>query len=252
MPISNAIPQHNQGLDLFTSGNIDSTSALKIGDLVGTLGVGILTWTLIIGMFLIGVIKSSQYYYSKQQSPDLNGITTVKLLIKPLTYLMIGIMILAFISVILKYNYHVNLQNNLKFFFEARYDNLVGNLEVNPRNLKTAQTILFILDLASKAAVWSIPIVSLGIFLLFFSYILAIISTEKGTGGSNTPVFKLVMNSFATMFVASILITIFYTSINSYMFKSSPNIENLGTVISCSALNKQIIKKWVKEGLQTQ
>jgi len=189
--------------------------------------VGILTWTLIIGMFLIGVMKSSQYYYSKQQK-------------------------LAFISVLLKYNYNVDLQNNLKFFFEARYDNLVANLDVNPQNLKTAKTILFILDLTSKIAIWSIPFISLTIFILFFSYFLAILSTEKGTGGLNTPVFKLVLNSFATMFVAMILITIFYTSVNSYMFKSSPNIQNIGTVTSCSKLNKEILKKWVTEGLKNQ
>ena len=249
MPISSVLDNNDVTIDLFANGNLTSQSSLTIGDLVGTISVGTSVWCFTIGFFLLGVIKTGQYYHSNQLRTELNGTTTFKLLIKPLSFLILGLMILAFIGAILQYTYGVDLKAIEKFFLEARYNNLVGNIHVSAKNLKIAQGLLFTLDLLSKVALWSIPLISIIIYITFFTYFLSVVSVEKGTGRGDTPVFKLVVNGLATLFVAVILTTIFNISVTNTMLKEQPNIENLGVVSSVSQLNKSIIKSWVRTGL---
>ena len=255
MPVG-ATPSTSSSLsttfDLFSSGNnISTASSIKIGDLAGALIVGNISYALIIISFFIGILSIHKIYIGDRANGTtiLDNLNPAKILLKPFLFLFGGTFTLVILTNFLDYWYHIDINKWLKFFYEARYDTVVGQIIVEPKMLDTAKQILAFLDLNSKFCFYSILFIYATIIVSMVIYVIVTFSvfvdgTNEGT------IAKKIFHSVMIGFVGVIILSIYSTFINQYIFKEHPNIQNIGTITDVNDANTKVLKHFAKIGLQ--
>lgn len=237
-----------KGYELFTNGDVSVGSSIGIGDILGSLTVGFIAYLCVVIPFLIGIFSMSKYYVMQpgMNTDASNAMNYFRLALKPLLYIIIGIVVYTSFVMLIEGWYGVNVSSRLKFFLEARYDLLVGNIKVAGSMLKFANFLLFILDLFSTFVFWSIALLFLILICIIVGYILSIFldNNEK-----EATVFKRVFSAAITTVIATVLVTIYYVNVSRVFFTNNANINKVGTVVSVYDGNVKVFKYWVNIGL---
>ncbi len=258
MPVSTVDSSSNisDSLNIFSNGNVGIGDKIDISDLLGAFGAGVLSYILIVGLFLFGFMFTLGYYFESQApsgksvSPE-SGANVLKLLLMPLSWLTMGVVIFVFLSVLVKWNYNVDMFSRIQFFWEARMSVLEPNLVVKANQLAIAKTTLMFLEMASQFLFWSIPAILIFFYIMIGGYLIAIISSLNMGGGdmSSMALLKRVVNSGLTLVVGVVLVTAFSVATSTFLFSTSPNIEGVGKVSSTIEITKKSIGFWVRTGL---
>lgn len=249
MPVSSIKESFDGGTEnIFINGDVDISSSIKIGDMMGGLMVGSISYLLVVLFFIFGLLGLMQYYF---QNPDrggssdpTSGMNLIRLALKPLLWLFGGIIFFAFIANVLEYIYSVDIYSRIKFFLEARYSDMLGNLDAAGTRYEVAKTVLLILSVTSQVVFWSIPIIFLTMTLVILGFILSILFDNN----DNVSIFKKVASSFLIGVIGSLILSIYATNINRIFFANTPTIKEIGAVNSISSLNAQVLKVWIRKG----
>lgn len=234
-------------LSLFSSSDMTTSNPIGMGDIFGAMIVGGGAYLLIVVPFLIGVISLSGYFFKNSQNnsnDNLSGMNMIRFILKPILYLMGGLFLFAFFSLMLKITFSINVSSWVKFFFEARYAALLGNIHATGQMKSVTEGALGLLDMLSTVMFWSIPIIYLVLYSLLAGYLLAIFIEN---GNADIPILKKIVVGGIVMVVSIIIITIYTSSINRTIFRDGLNIENLGQVYSIESTNRTLIKKEIRK-----
>jgi hypothetical protein len=234
--------------DLFTNGNVQIGSNVGIGDLLGALTIGSAAYLLVVVPFLVGLFSMSKYYLM-QPGMNVDAANTMnyfRLALKPLLWLIGGIILYTSLVVLLEGWYGINISSRLKFFLEARYDLIIGNLQATATVLTFAKALLLVLDIVSTFVFWSIALLFLILLFIITGYIISIFleNNEK-----ESTVFKRLFSAAITTVIASVLITIYSVNVSRVFFTNNANINKIGNVVSVYDGNVKVFKYWVKLGL---
>lgn len=246
-PSLSSTSYNNSSLGLFSSPELSNSSPLGIGDIFGVLAVGSVAYCLVVLPFLFGVFSLSGYFFKNSQNngnDNLSGMNLLRFVLKPILYLLGGLFVFAFVSLILKATFKINVVSFLKFFFEARYNILLGNIQGTGQMKSTAEGALGLLDMVSTGMFWSIPIIYFVLYVILSAYVLSIFIE---TGNSEISIIKRIVVGFIVGVISVIIITIYTSSINRCIFKGGLNIENLGEVYSIENTNTMLLKREIKK-----
>jgi hypothetical protein len=236
--------------DLFTNGNVSINSDIGIGDIIGALAVGMTAYLTVVIPFLIGLFAMSKYYALQpgMNSDTSNSMNFFRLALKPLLWLVGGIIVYVSFVVLIEGWYGIDISSRLKFFLEARYDILVSNLKVTGTMLSLAKNLLFILDIVSTFVFWSISLLFIVLILVIVSYIFSILLENNER---ESTIFKRLFSAFITSVIATVLITIYSVNVSSVFFTNNATIDNIGNVTGVYDGHVKVIKYWVKLGLNS-
>lgn len=232
--------------NLFTNGNVSVNSNISIGDIIGAMAVGGVAYIAIVLSFLIGLFAVSKFYLSQGQGADPSGgMNLFRLALKPLLWLLGGVFVYTAFVMLIEGWYKISVDNRLKFFLEARYDLLVGNIEAKGSLLGWAKNLLFALDIFSTFAFWSIALIFIVLITTIFSYVISIL-LEKS---DEYALFKKLFTATVTTVIATVLITIYNVNVNRVFFSNNATINKIGQVTSVYDANVKVVKFWVKTAL---
>lgn len=235
---------------LYTHGNVTvGSSSIKIGDLIIAFVTGFMAYLLLVGTFLFSFVSVGKAYYGNDNgSRDvLDSTNLAKVFFKPIIFLIFGLIFFNVITLFLKW-YNIDIYQELKFFFEARYDTLINSLDISHRLMPFGQNILIALDLFSKFAFWSLIFVYLLIYLIVFS-IIAVILVTFIQNDNDQSIIKKVFYALLVFVIGMISTGIFSSFCNNILFKDHPNIQNIGVVTDINAANKKSFKHIVNLGM---
>lgn len=237
-----------KGYELFSSGDVTSSSSIGIGDLLGSLTVGFVAYMCIVIPFLLGIFAMSKYYVMQpgMNTDAANAMNYFRLALKPLLWIVGGVIVYTSFVMFIEGWYGINISSRLKFFLEARYDLLVGNIKVAGTALSFAKFLLFVLDIFSTFVFWSIALLFLVLVCIITGYILSIFldNNEK-----EATVFKRVFSASITITISVVLVSIYYVNVSRVFFTNNANINKIGNVVSVYDGNVKVFKYWVKLGL---
>jgi len=237
---------NSQSLSLFSSPEMSASAAITIGDIFGALFIGCVAYFSIVVPFLVGVFSLSSHFFKNQQgggNDNLSGMGLVLFILKPLLYLFSGLFVFALFSLFLNTSFKINMASWVKFFFEARYNTLLGNISASGQTKEASQWMLGILDMVSTGMFWSIPVIYFILYATVAAYTLSIFIEN---GNSDVSMVKKIFVSFFVGAISVGIITIYTSSINRSFFKGGLTIENLGEVYSIENTNITLVKREIK------
>jgi len=236
--------------DLFTDGGISSSSSsVKIGDLLLAMVIGILTYILIVGSFFSGFLNSYKVYTKNEGggSSALDISNLASLFFKPFFYLIVGVIIFNFFNLLLDW-YNIDIYDELSFFYEVRYSDVLPKLDVSNRLLPFAKSFLVSLDLFSRFAFWSLVFVYIAIFIMAFVIIFSVMFFYVSDNGDIIIVKKILISLF--VFIITLILTNIFNSYSEFiLFKNSPNIADVGVITNIDVAVKAGFKHLAKLGL---
>ena len=235
---------------LYTHGNVSiSSSSIKLGDLIIALATGVLAYLLLVGTFLFSFISVGKNYYApdKTSGDALDIGNLAKLFLKPIVFLIAGLIFFNFMALLLKW-YNIDIYKELKFFFEARYDIVVNNLDITHKLMPFGKNILIALDLISKFAFWSLIFVYLAIYLIIGT-IISIIIVSYIQNDSEHIIYKKIFMVVMVVIIGAVSLNIFSSFSNHILFKEHPNINGIGVVSNINDANKKSFKYFAHLGL---
>lgn len=238
---------NTSSLGLFSSPEMTASSPLGIGDILGALMIGSAAYFLVVIPFLLGVFSLSGYFFKNSQNngnDNLSGMNLIRFILAPILYLLAGLFVFAFVSSLLTIIFGINVNSWMKFFFEARYSALLGNIHASGQMQKVTEGALGFLDMASTAMFWSIPMIYFILYVMLGAYILAIFMEN---GNSEISIIKRIIVGLIVGFISVIIITIYTSAINRSIFRGGLNIANLGEVSSIENTNTMLVKREIKK-----
>lgn len=235
----------NSSFELFNNGNVTVSSQVSVGDLIGALVLGTSVYTLTVIFFAIGLFGMAKYYiYSPSNNTDsTNAMNSVKLLTMPILWLVLGVIIYAFLTIFLESAYGIDVDKRVTFFLEARYDLLINNLVTTGTMLKAAKTVLLVVDLASKFVFWSLYLIQLVLYCIVIFMVFNVLSYKSETASA----FQKVFMALLTSVIAVVVITFQSSIINHSIFKNPANIANVGTVSSVSNGLPKVLSSMIRD-----
>ncbi len=230
---------------LYTHGNISVSSQVQMGDLIISLAIGLITYILMVTMFLTIILKiPNEITQGGKDEHIINVETIAKVFFKPFFVLIGTLLLLNFLNLVLR-AYNLNIFNQLKFFFEVRYNTMINNLNVSGHFLNIAKEILLIESTASKFAFWSIAFVYAAIIIATIILIFTIFLTYT----QRDSLYKRIFTAFGVAIASVVLLGIYSSFLNNTMFKNHPNIPKIGVVYNITNANRKVLIYFAKKGL---
>jgi len=257
MPVSPASPMGSTqtnatGYDLFASGNVGVGQSVVIGDLAGALLFGTIGYIFIVLFFLFGHLKSIFAFFKMQNEGRSRSqdFTLVRHYMGAFGWFASGILIFSLITATLSSIYNIDIVGRIDFFWEARYELIVGNLQTTVRNGEIARGVLFILDIFSRFAYWSIVFIFLGAASVAFFYTISLLSDFSKEGNSSEgAVGKAFLAGVGAAFGEVVLFSIYAVVISKLLLSSAPTIHGVGVVSSVGQIIVQSLRYFVNLGL---
>ena len=247
--VHHAVQNSNINLNtLYTHGNVDiHSAAIRLGDLVIALTTGTFAYILLIGTFVYAFVTLVLVYYQNDDKSALDARNLLKFLFKPTLLLISELLILNLIGLFLKW-YNIDLYKEIQFFFEARYDVLIDNIQATHKLMPFAKSVLIVLDLVSKFAFWSLVFVHIFLYLSTVLIMFAVLVVKPKKESADLAVKKVFAAGF--IFIVSVVsISIFDSFTNNVLFKENPNIQNIGVVTDINNADKKSFKYFANLGL---
>lgn len=235
-------------MDLFATSTVSASQSLSLGDIVGALFVGCFTYFTVVLPFILGVLSTSEKLFKSGQNNGGNasgGTTIIKLALTPIFWLVGGIVIFAIIHIFLEIFYNIDLYSWIKMFLEVRYDSAVNNLSATGTSLTAAKSALLVLDISSRIAFWSIPVIFGVLFVFLFLYIISIFLESSGDDSG----FKKAFSATVAGCVALVIVMMYENSVSRVVFKGSPTISPVGSVSTARGAFSSSLKYWIRTGL---
>jgi hypothetical protein len=238
-------------LNIFSGGNVTTGSSIQIGDLIGTIGVGIIGYTFVVLFFVIGNLGSIRSFFkAKDQQVSLaRGFNITRHIFSVLAWFVSGLLAFTFSSVILEKMYNVQMASRLKFFWEARYSSLESSLVTKATNLEVAQWLLAGLDILSKAAYWGIVIIFIIMIIMIFGYVIALFTHFKAESRDMEHFIKGAGSGIIVFVFNVIAISVYISFINNMLLSQRPDIPDIGTVSNVLDIFKTSLAYIVRAGL---
>lgn len=235
--------------NIFSNGDVSTSSTIEVGDIGGALFIGSSAYILVVVLFSIGLFGVGKFYFSQSDgSVDaLDGMNFIRILLKPMSFLFIGVFMFSVIGSIIEYWYNVDISSRVKFFLEVDYESMVSNIKAKSSILIVAKKMLFILHIASAFAFWSIIILFISMYFVVFGFVLSILLNK-----SDASVLKKIFSSGFTASIAFMAITIYSTNIDRVFFKDNPRINSINKNISSLSIGTTEVSKYmIKKALST-
>ena len=247
--VHHAVQNSNINLNtLYTHGNVDiHSTAIRLGDLVIALTTGVFAYILLIGTFVYAFITLVLVYYQNDDKSSLDARNLLKFLFKPTLLLISGLLILNLLSLFLNW-YNIDLYKEIQFFFEARYDILINNIQATHKLMPFAKSVLIVLDLVSKFAFWSLVFVHIFLYLSTVLIMFAILVAKSKKENTDSVIKKVFAAGFVFI-VGVVSVSIFDGFTNHVLFKENPNIQNIGIVSNISDADKKSFRHFANLGL---
>lgn len=256
MPISSASPSNNtaasSSYELFASGNVSVGDMVTVGDLMGALLIGAAGYILVVLFFLFGHLRSIFKFFKKQEEGRSRGedFTLVRHYVSVSAWFVGGLMGFTALSITLSTLYDVDMVGRLTFFWEARYDLIIGSLQNSGKTAEIGKTLLVFLDIFSRFAYWSIVFVFLGAATLAFVYVASLMSDFNKGGEGND--FMLV-KSFLTGIIAAVgevvLFVVYGNLIGKLLLGGAPTIHGVGVISTVQDAVVKSLQYFVNAGL---
>lgn len=229
---------------LFTNGNVSASSSITTGDVTGALFVGGMAYVLIVVFFAIGLFSMTKFYMynpSNSGADPTNGMTLLKLAVKPILWLVMGIIILTIVSIFLESAFNIDVKSRIKFFFEARYSTLMPNLVISAKFQGVGESLLVVIDICSKFCFWTMYGLVILMYITCGVFVLSLFSHKSGDESA----FKKIFTGLFTLLVAVGVIGFLSISINSFFFANSLNIQNVGNISTFQEGMVHVVKYFI-------
>lgn len=237
-------------MDLFSNTSASASQRMSLGDIVGALIVGGLTYLTIVLPFVFGILSMAGHILKTDGNGAKAGeaATLMKFALVPTLWLVGGAVAFAVAHIFLNTFYNIDIYSWIKMFLEVRYESSVGNLAASGTTLSTAKSALLALDVVSKIVFWSIPVIFSLLFTMLFFYIVSIFMESSGDDSA----FKKAFSGIIAATVAVVIVSMYEANVSRVVFKNSPNISPIGSVSSAHGAFTSSLKYWIRTGLRGQ